>query len=96
MDRLKANPEHPTFKKLKRIIELLEKIQLNLEWIDGKLKIHDQEFCVTFDLVIDDNNEPQNDIPPTFEYKLTRENKPNKYCLCRHCDINYKVVRNDY
>jgi len=84
--RLKANPEHPTSKKVERLIGLLENIQLDLEWVDGVLKVRDNEFCVTFDLVSKDDDRPQNDMPPTFEYKLTREKIPNKYCKCRHCD----------
>lgn len=94
--RLKANPEHPTSKKIERIIGLMEKIQLEFECIDGALKIRDYEFCVTFDLVTKDGT-PQTDMPPAFEYKLTREKLPNKYCKCRHCDPNYENRdKNDY
>lgn len=88
--RLKANPEHPTFKKVERLIGLLEKIHLELEWVDGNLKIRDTEFCVTYDLVTQEDDKPQSDMPPVFEYKLTREKMPNKYCKCRHCDPNFK------
>ena len=90
--RLKANPEHPTFKKVERLIGLLENIQLELEWVDGALKIRDTEYCVTFDLVTQEDDRPQTDMPPTFEYKLTREKAPNKYCKCRHCDPNYNAL----
>jgi len=89
--KLKANPEHPTYKKVERLIGFLENIKLDLEWVDGKLKIRDQEFCVTFDCVSKDDNKPQTDMPPVFEFKLTREKSPNKYCKCRHCDPNYGV-----
>lgn len=88
--RLKANPEHPTYRKVQRIIELLEKIQLEVECVDGALKIRDYEFCVVYDLVNVADDTPQTDMPPTFEYKLTRDKFPNKYCKCRHCDTNYK------
>ncbi len=83
--RLKANPEHPTYKKVQRLIGLLENIKVELEWVDGFLKIRDHEFCVTFDLVTEDDR-PQSDMPPIFDYKLTREKAPNQYCKCRHCN----------
>jgi len=86
--KLKANPSHPTYKKLERVIGLLDNAKLELEWVDGTLKIRDTEYCVTFDLVREDDNSPQSDLPPTFEYKLTREKIPNKYCKCRHCNPN--------
>jgi hypothetical protein len=89
--RLKANPEHPTYKKVERLIGLLENIKLELEWVDGVIKIRDTEYCVAFDFVTDDDR-PQTDMPPTFEYKLTREKAPNRYCKCRHCDPNYQAL----
>lgn len=92
--RLKANSTHPTYKKVERLIGLLENAKLELEWVDGSLKVRDVELCVTFDLVREDeqcDGEPISDLPPTFEYKLTREKMPNKYCKCRHCDPNYSV-----
>lgn len=89
MIRLKANPEHPTYKKVERLIGLLEKVQLNLDWVDGALKIHDNEFCVIFDLVGKHDDVPQTDMPPTFEYKLTREKLPSKFCKCRFCDPDF-------
>lgn len=89
--RLKANSSHPTFKKVQRLIGLLENAQLELEWVDGCLKVRDVEYCVTFDLVREDeqcDGDPINDLPPTFEYKLTRDKIPNKYCKCIHCNPN--------
>lgn len=88
--RLVANPEHPTYKKVERLIGLLENMKLDLEWVDGELKVRDQEFAVTFDLVTIDDGRPQNDLPPFFEYKLTREKIPNKNCKCRHCNPKYE------
>lgn len=88
--RLKANPSHPTYKKVECLINLLETAQLELEWVDGYIKIRDVELCTVFDLVREDDGAPQTDMPPTFEYKLTRDKIPNKYCKCIHCCPNYK------
>lgn len=90
--RLKANPEHPTYRKVERLIAFLEHIKLDMEWVNGALKIRDQEFCVAYDLVTADDGRVQTDMPPTFEFKLTRDKEPNKYCKCRHCDPNYQSL----
>lgn len=89
MSKLKANPIHPTFKKLQRIIGLLENIQLDLEWRDGCLKIRDHEFGVTYDFLHKDEDTPMNDLPPLFEFRLSRDQVINKYCKCRFCDSNF-------
>jgi hypothetical protein len=86
MEKLKANASHPTFKKLERIIGLLEHCQINLEWVDGKLKIRDGELAVSFDVVDVDDNAALTELPPLFAYKLTRHKKANPHCRCRHCD----------
>lgn len=96
--RLKANPSHPTYQKVALLIEFLEKANLELEWVEGALKVRDTKYCVAFDLVRQDeqcDGEPISDLPPTFEYKLTREKMPNKYCRCRHCDPKYTGVQDE-
>lgn len=92
--RLKANPSHPTYRKVERLIAFLQHIKLDMEWVDGVIKVRDQELCVAYDLVTLDGDRPQTDMPPTFEHKLTREKEPNKYCKCRHCDPNFDPVDN--
>lgn len=89
MSRLKANESHPTFKKINKLFEFLGENSLDLEWIDGGIKIKDYQHAVTFDLV-DEDNIKINYVPPLFEHKLTRENIKNKHCKCIHCDSNYK------
>lgn len=83
--RLKANPSHPTYKKIQRIIGLLENVQITLEWINGKLKIRDHEYGVSFDVVDIDTNKPLDDMPPLFEFKLTRNKIPIRNCRCVYC-----------
>lgn len=94
--KLKANPTHPTYRKVERLIAFLEHIKLDMEWVDGALKIRDQEFCVAYDLVTDDGDRPQTDMPPTFEFKLIRDKEPNKYCQCRYCNPNFDLVDKDF
>ena len=89
MLKLKANPSHPTYKKLERVIGLLENINLEFDWTDGVLKVRDTEYNVTFDLVELDEGKPMGDMPPLFQYKLVRDKLPNRYCKCRHCDTNF-------
>lgn len=89
MLKLKANPAHPTYKKLERVIGLLENIHLEFDWQDGVLKVRDTEYNVTFDLVESDEGKPMGDLPPLFQYKLVRDKMPNKFCKCRHCDPNF-------
>lgn len=87
--RLRANPSHPTYQKLEKVITFLEHINLDFEWVDGVLKVRDHEFAVSFDYVSEDDGTPMSDLPPTFAHKLTREKIPNRHCKCRHCDPNF-------
>jgi hypothetical protein len=84
--RLKANKCHPTSRKLERVIDFLEHIKLDFEWVEGVLKVRDHQFACSFDLVREDDGKPMSDLPPVFEYKLTRDKIPNKYCKCSHCN----------
>lgn len=89
MEKLRANPSHPTFKKLERLIGLLEHVKINFEWVDGRLKIRDSEFAVSFDLVDESEDTGLTQLPPLFAYKLTRDNQINKYCECRNCNPHF-------
>lgn len=86
MLKLKANPEHPTYKKLEWIIAFLESIKVEFEWIDKRLVIRDNQHAVFFDVVHNDSGDPITDLPPIFDYKLVRDKVPNKFCKCVHCD----------
>lgn len=86
IQKLKATTEHPTSKKLERVMDLMEHIQLVLEWENNKLIVRDHEFAVSFEIVADDStNEGIQDIPSLFKYKLVRDKTPNKYCKCSYC-----------
>lgn len=85
MNMLKATLHHPTSKKISKVISFLEAIKLELEWVDGVVKIRDHEFGVSFDLVHNDGRGSITDVPPTFEYKLLRVAAANKYCNCKYC-----------
>ena len=89
MERLRANPTHPTYKKMERIMGLLEHCQINFEWVDGKLKIRDNEFAVSFDVVEIEEGFPITELPPLFAHKLVRDKVPNKYCVCIHCNPDF-------
>jgi hypothetical protein len=91
MEKLKATMAHPTSKKIARIITFLEAIQVELELVNGCIKVRDHEFAVSFDLCQEDN-EPITSMPPLFDYKLTREKAINKYCHCRHCDSSLRTT----
>lgn len=83
--KLKATTEHPTSKKLERVMELMEKIELVLEWSDKKLFVRDHEFGVSFEIVGLEDNKSIRDLPSLFQYKLIRDKNPNKYCKCEFC-----------
>lgn len=83
--RLMANKCHPTFKKIKNLIDFLDKAQLEIECVDGGLRIRDYELCVSYDLVSEHDNAIQTDLPPLFAFKLTRELSKNKHCKCSYC-----------
>ncbi len=89
MERLRANPSHPTSKKIERIIGLLENVKLDLYWFNGKLRVRDNEFGVSFDLIDESENTSLTEMPPLAAYKLTRDKKINKYCECRYCNPDF-------
>jgi hypothetical protein len=85
MEKLKANESHPTFKKLERVIGLLDNIQLELEWIDGGVRVRDNALGVCFELVDKDDGFAMTSVPPMFEWKMIRDKIPNVNCKCRNC-----------
>lgn len=92
---LRANQTHPTYKKMERIIGLLEHCQINFEWVNGKLKIRDSEYAVSFDVVEEEEGNPLTEVPPLYAYKLVRGKSPNKYCECIHCNPDFGKDNND-
>lgn len=83
--KLKANTSHPTHKKLQRLIGFLHNAKLNIEWVDGVLKVSDYELNVAFDLLDKHNNAPMSELPPLFDHKLVRDKCKNSLCKCSYC-----------
>ena len=88
--KLRANPSHPTSQKLERVIQLMETLNLEIEFINDRLVIHDHDMNVCFDFLDADDNKNILELPPLFVYKLVRDKEPNPLCECRHCNPNFE------